>query len=52
MHNLYSDKKPMNFRILVFAVLSINTRDLIRLNIINVVNINSFIWASPGKQIE
>lgn len=52
VHDLYSDEKSMNFRILVFAALSINTRDLIRLNIINVVNINSFIWASPGKQIE
>ena len=46
------DEKPVNSRILVFAVLPINTWDLIRLNIINVVNIHSFIWSSSGKQIE
>lgn len=50
--DLYLDEKPINFRILVFAILSVNTCDLIRLNIINVVNINSFIWSSPEMQIE
>lgn len=52
VHDSCSDEKPINSRILVFAVLPINTWDLIKLNIINVVNIHSFIWSSPGKQIE